>query len=233
MEKNAYQNDNKKGWEEHFQMINLDYPNESVVRFLAKCKRVFPGGNILDWGCGTGRHTILACKFGFNVYAVDYVNVCIEKTKKKYEEKKSKLTGKVEQYILNDDVNIEQIRNDTMDIIICFGVAFLNTPENEEQLLRNAYRMLKKGGLMFVDFRSEYDSIYNDRNIGEIIEDNIFRISNNSTSLSGQLECILQKNDLIDMIKRVGFNIESMERYEFTQNNEAIINSWWHCTLVK
>ena len=233
MGKNTYQDDNKKGWEEHFSTVNLDYPNEAVVRFMAKCKKIFPGGNVLDWGCGTGRHTILACSFGFNVYAADYVQVCIEKTQKKYAEKKNELAGRIEQYILNGDINIEQIENDTMDIIICLGVAFLNTPENEELLLKNEYRMLKKGGMIFVDFRSEYDSIYIDRSIGEVIGDNIFRISDNSTSLPGQLECILQKKDLINMIEKVGFNIESMERYEFTQNNEAITNSWWHCTLIK
>ena len=46
-----YQESNKKFWEEHFSKVSLDYPNEEVIRFLAKYRKTYPGGTMVDWGC--------------------------------------------------------------------------------------------------------------------------------------------------------------------------------------
>lgn len=63
----------------------MDYPNEEVIRFLARCKKLYTNGGMLDWGCATGRHTILGCKFGYSIIVADYVKRCVDLTKVKVE----------------------------------------------------------------------------------------------------------------------------------------------------
>ena len=77
-----YQENNKKFWDDHFSKVSLDYPNEEVIRFLARCKKLYTNGVMLDWGCATGRHTVLGCKFGYSVIAADYVKRCIRRYRK-------------------------------------------------------------------------------------------------------------------------------------------------------
>ena len=44
-----YQENNKKFWDEHFSKVSLDYPNEEVIRFLARCKKLYTnGGRVFD-----------------------------------------------------------------------------------------------------------------------------------------------------------------------------------------
>ena len=140
--------------------MSLDYPNEEVVRFLAICRKIYPNGVMLDWGCATGRHTVLGCKFGYSVIAADYVQRCVDITKNKVEKECRDCAGKVISYIVNQDVDIEGIEDNTVDVIVALGVIFFNSKEQQQIMLNNMYRMLKKGGRIFVDFRTERDSVY-------------------------------------------------------------------------
>ena len=62
-------------WEDHHAHKRAVYPDEEVVRFLAN---TFPdaaarrGLRALDLGAGSGRHTVLLARWGFDAYAVDY-----------------------------------------------------------------------------------------------------------------------------------------------------------------
>lgn len=52
------------------------------VNEIAKEWRKKKFGSVLDIGCGTGRHSILLCKMGFNVVGVDFSKEMIKLAKK-------------------------------------------------------------------------------------------------------------------------------------------------------
>lgn len=221
-----YNEENKKIWEEHFYKYSLDIPNEEVVRFMARCRNLYPGGKMLDWGCATGRHTVLGCKWGFSMVAADYVAQCVEITKDRVERECSDIVHNVD-YIVNQSVNIEQIKDETLDVILAFGCVFSNPKEKQQEMIDNMYRMLKKGGRAFCDFRTQRDSIFLNR-------------GNSKQALNGMLNLpngvnisILSLEELQTMFLDAGFTIESIELNEFTQDNQKIQNSWWHFTVVK
>lgn len=225
-----YQEQNKKFWDNHFSKVSLDYPNEEVIRFLARCRKLYPGGTMLDWGCATGRHTILGCKFGYSVIAADYVERCIELTRQKVEMQCTDYAGKVVSYIVNKDTDIEPVRNESVDIIVAWGVTFYNSKEQQQRMLNNICRMLKKGGRAFLDFRTERDSIYLKQK--ERSEDG-FVVESEDASVTGCYMDILPLEELKKMFVKSGLTVESIESYEFTENNRTRQNSWWHVTLLK
>lgn len=225
-----YQENNKKFWDEHFSKVSLDYPNEEVIRFLARCRKIYPNGVMLDWGCATGCHTILGCKFGYSVIAADYVQRCVDITKNKVEKECKDYAGKVISYIVNQDVDIDGIEDNTVDVIVALGVIFLNSKEQQQIMLNNMYRMLKKGGRIFVDFRTERDSIYiNQKKKSE----EGFVVDYEDASIAGNYIDILPYEELEKMFEKSGLKVENVELYEFTEHNRTRQNSWWHVTLLK
>ena len=225
-----YQENNKKFWDEHFSKVSLDYPNEEVIRFLARCRKFYPNGVMLDWGCATGRHTVLGCKFGFSVIAVDYVPRCIELTKNKVEKECTGYSGNVASYIVNQDVDVEGVDDGTVDAIVALGVIFYNSKQQQQVMLNNMYRMLKKRGRAFVDFRTERDSVFLNQ---KKIDENGFVVDSADTSITGNYVDILPYEELERMFEKSGLKAENVELYEFTEHNRARQNSWWHVTLLK
>lgn len=230
MEKLSYQETNKKFWDDHFSKVSLDYPNEEVVRFLARCRKLYEDAVMLDWGCATGRHTVLGCKFGYSVIAADYVERCVDITKRKVERECKDSKGKVISYIVNQDIDIEEINDNTLDIIVALGVVFLNAKEQQQLMINNMYRMLKKGGRVFADFRTERDSLF--INQKEKSEQG-FYVDSEDASIAGNYIDIIPLDELKKMFINSGFTPENIELYEFTEHNQARQNSWWHVTLLK
>lgn len=97
-------------------------------------------------------------------------------------------------------------------------------------MLNNMYRMLKKGGRVFVDFRTQRDSLYlkqKNRNPDGFIVDS------EDSSIVGNYINILPIEELKKMFLNSGFSLENLELYEFTEHNQSRQNSWWHVTLLK
>ena len=226
-----YIDKNKKFWDEHFAKISLNYPNEEVIRFLARCKGLYQNGVMLDWGCASGRHTVLGCNFGFQVIAADYVERCVNQTREKVKLECVKAKGKVVQYIVNKGSNIEEIEDETLDMIVAWGVIFYNTLEQQKLMLKNMCRMLKKGGRVFCDFRTQRDSIYLQQE--KCMSKEEFTISAEDTRHKGLYLGIYSLADIKEMVKESGLTIENIELYELTQDNQNTKNSWWHITLLK
>lgn len=226
----GYTDNNRDFWDEHFKNTSFDYPNESVVRFLARCRKWYPQGKVLDWGCATGRHVMVALKFGFDVMAADYVENCVDITRHKVENELTTMPGKVIDYIVNKDVDIEGVEDNSLDAILAFGVVFLDSMDKMESMLDNIYRMLKPGGRAFCDFRTEDDSVCknNDR-----VSEYSYVITDENHFQKGFCLTVLPLEKLKSILEEKGFVIDNIEIYEFTDSNMANKNSWWHVTLLK
>lgn len=185
----------------------LRYPSEAVVRFLAANK---PAKNekklLLDWGCANGRHLQVAKDFGYDLIGFDY-------NQKLLEIAKSKLKNATLIYNENP-LDLEQIADESVDVLLCFGVVFWNCVQNQNIMLKNIARMLKKDGVAFVDFRSERDS--------------------HAKAHYSELEVISQSlAEIKQNLKSAGLEVLNTEIYEFSQNNMSELCSWYQLTLGK
>ena len=197
---------NKKFWNE--QSEYLSYPNEAVVRFLAANRPKDDEKKVLlDWGCANGRHLAVAKKFGFELIGVDYSKPLLEVAKKSVLEAK---------FILNDGLSIKEISDNFVDTLLCFGVIFWNNKENQAIMLNEIARILKPGGVAFIDFRSERDTGYK---IASHLKDKVL--------LSQSLD------EIKELVKNSGLKLKSTEIYEFSANNMEYLNSWYQCTIQK
>jgi len=58
-----------------------DKPSPYAVGFLKRLRRLVPGGELLDIGCGEGRHSFAAARLGFSVTAIDYEPLALQRAR--------------------------------------------------------------------------------------------------------------------------------------------------------
>ena len=153
-------------WAEERKKHDLIYPDENVIRFL---KRTFKNGEnkkILDFGCGSGRHALIMAEMDFKIYAMDYNAVCLELTK----EKLDKINYKNVEYILNNRLEIN-LPNESVDCIVAWGALFYFNEKERDIFCKEMYRVLKPGGLILADYRTQDDYLFNR---GTKLEKNLF-----------------------------------------------------------
>lgn len=111
--------------------------------------------NVMDLGCGTGRHSIYLAQNGFNVYATDVSDTAIEVTKTKALE----LNLKNINYKQHDmrDIDFEE---DYFDGIVCVWTTGHGNLEDAKQNVEEIYRVLKLGGTVIIDYVSTDDINY-------------------------------------------------------------------------
>lgn len=120
---------------------------------------------ILDLGCGTGRHSIFLAQSGFDVTASDISERGLEVTKLK-----AKKNGLRIETVCNDMREIS-FKDQTFDAVVCTWVSGHGTLEDMKRHANEMMRVVRNGGIVFVDYQSKEDEHYG---IGIEIEENTF-----------------------------------------------------------
>lgn len=127
------------------------YRNEEEAKKLADhIQRVIPVGqyqNIVDVGCGRGRHSITLAERGYNVTGFDLSPQAIEKAERIASERGLQNV----KFFVNDMRQPLASRFDAaLNLFTTFGY-FLEDKENES-VLKSVNSMLKKNGLFLIDY---------------------------------------------------------------------------------
>ena len=105
--------------------------------------------DLLDLGCGIGRHTILFAMNGFNTYAFDLSQVALQRTK----EWADKLDLKV--YYKQGYMLSLPYKYNSIDCIFCKNVMSHTDTQGIRQIISELHRVLRKSGECFLTLGSK------------------------------------------------------------------------------
>ncbi len=133
-----------KGKEKEFWSSPAQESYYLLNRWAAQGKNIY-----LDLGCGLGRHTIMFAKAGFKTYAFDLSKLSIEKTKHYAEAENVKVEFAV------GDMLAMPYANESMECIYAKDVISHTDTEGIKQIISELFRILKRGGEMYVTLCSK------------------------------------------------------------------------------
>lgn len=117
----------------------MQHTNQEVS-YIIEDSKICQGGTVIDFGCGSGRHSIAFKELGYNVIAVDYVEQNIENLK------------------CNNDINaiLADCRNVNLeqraDVILCLYdvVGSFTDIDDNISIIKNIYNHLKLDGVAYI-----------------------------------------------------------------------------------
>lgn len=184
----------KEIWEQHWnnnsiqELTNQLYSNPTYWRLKKIIKK---NQSILEAGCGLGQWVYCLSKQGYKISGVDNAPITITKTKKAYPKIKLKV-GDVEKLPYKDN---------SFDVYLSFGVVE-HFKKGPAKVLGEAYRVTKKGGLLYLTIPY--------LNIPRYLRYKIF------TKQKGKFyQYLYSKGEIISHIKNAGFKIERVGHYDF------------------
>lgn len=207
-------------WEDLYkQDWGSKYPTETLIQFIARkfYRAERENVKLLDIGCGKGANIIFMAAEGFDVYGIDGSKEAISKAQANLEEKKLNATlqsGNIINLPYNDDFFDGVTENE---------VVYYNNKENSKKILGEVKRVLKKGGYFYS--RTFSTENYIGQNYEQISTYEFDNISDGPLSGKGFTRLI----DLEGIKELYGsiFEIESIDKLEYTINNGAVTISEW------
>lgn len=142
-----------KWYEELFENYAQTYENEDFTKgtigevdFIEKEINFDKSINILDIGCGTGRHSIELAKRGYKVTGIDLSECMLERAKEKAKESKVDIT------FIKADARYLQFENEfDLTLMICEGgFPLMETDEMNFMILQSAAKSLKDEGKLIL-----------------------------------------------------------------------------------
>lgn len=215
-------------WQSHHAYKGLQWPDEQVVRFLAIYTKSDQRSSLsaIDIGCGLGRHISLLRNMNFGRIAGTDIDPESVKSVKA-------MLGSDCADIRNEDLRNLSFPARSFDVALCWGVAMYRRTEQLIIDLTNLRRIMRKGGVALVNFRSKDNWFFG---LGEELEPKTtFLLDNRSGDYSGMVYCFMDQEQSEDLVTTSGFDIITQEKLMFYKGGNRVKNgkchSWWIYSL--
>jgi len=158
----------KKLWDDFYRADRylMWWPSECIVRFIAK-HVTDPGTDVLDFGCGNGRHLFLLAKRGLKPSGVEVSSEALEIARRWMGSE-----GYAVDLRLYDGVTLPH-GDCTFDIVVSYGVLDHMRLAEAERCMSEMARVLRPGGRVCITLAAETDFRCG---AGQEIEKNTFLI---------------------------------------------------------
>jgi len=126
--------------------------------------RVAPGNRILDLGCGSGRNLVYLLREGYDVYGVDSDPQAVEAVRR--------LAAHLAPGLPATNFRLETLEKMSFpdgfaDLVLCSAVLhFAKDDDHFQAMLRESWRVLKPGGLLFCRLASSIGMEHQIQRIG-------------------------------------------------------------------
>jgi tellurite methyltransferase len=178
--------------------------------------------DVLDLGCGLGRHTVAFARAGFSVTAADASEEAISHLSRWAEE----LSLKVR--VLVCDVMSDKLPENSFDIVLAYNVIYHGHRQEFRGAIDRVYRLLRPGGLFCFTCPTREDGKYG---FGREVAPHTFLCEKSITpgdihyfSDEADLDQLLSDFSVVDRAKREGYWENKGER-QFYSN--------WHLLVGK
>ena len=140
------------------QTMSREERTKREIKYIKQYLSPKPSDIILDCPCGSGRHSFGLAKEGFTVLGVD-LNESMLKFSREIET--DDITNPPE-FLVMDMRNLE-LEDESVDHVINMFISFgfFESDEENEQVVKEFYRVLKPGGKLLIHLDLNYDNVIN------------------------------------------------------------------------
>ena len=212
----------RASWQRNLDDYRMIWPDTEVVRFLGHTvpRSERSGWRVLDLGCGGGRHLACMAREGFEVHGLDYNTVALDQARRAVASE-----GQVPRLVLAD-VAEPPFGDQRFDVVLAWGVLFHTTSDRATTMLRHIRRMLKPGGRMLANWRSDEDDM---RHRGKLVDGRTYLMDEQAgpLGLTGTLYTFSAQEDLEQSYDEADLHIDNLERRDLWIDDMSIRCSWW------
>jgi len=140
-------------------------PEEIVAEFFELLKNKSRNLRVLDLGCGAGRHVVFMAKREFEAYGINFSKTGLNLTKSRLQQEN--LKG----HIAKCDMKNLPFTDSCFDSLICLHTIYHQKFEEIKRTVSEIKRVLKKSGLVLINFLSKQTHSYG---MGKEVEKNTF-----------------------------------------------------------
>lgn len=202
-------------WNEYYQQKPLALSESSsfakeMLKMIGESNKKIEGKYLLDLGCGNGRDSIFFAENGVHVVGIDASNVAIEMLEQEH------AGNKYLEFVCDDFVTAEALFQKEYDYCYSRFTLHAISEKQEEQLINNVYKALKKNGLFMIEARTIHDRIFG---LGEKVEENAYIYDNHYRRF-------IDPEKLIDKAINKGFKVlynQEKDGFSKTETDDPVL----------
>ncbi|MBU0637715.1 MAG: class I SAM-dependent methyltransferase [Planctomycetes bacterium] len=200
------------------------WPSEQMIRLLhrAVAPARFADMTAMDVGCGNGRNAIALAALGCaRIIAVDPLNELLQAVQTRVSAAGLTIDGR-----LGGFPNLP-CESASVDLAVCWGVLFvLGGPAATRAALDEVARVLRPGGVLVADWRTEDDGLLG--HTARQVAEQTYELGRSAPANLGGAVYSFWDAEYVMMLQRAaGFEIVAMQREEITDMLSETSHSWW------
>ena len=212
-------------WLRALKSSHLAYPNEFVVRWLARVRRELPEEcSALDMGFGSGQHLKLFMDFGMRAWGTELLDHGISLGSQVLHGQP--LAGK----LIKGDLDSPELPHGTFSAFLSWGALFLKPEDGIRESLLQISRLLQPGGRALFNFRTPDNWFYG---LGSKRPGKHWLLDERAGPYCGAGYTFLNENEVRDLIAGSGLEIEVFERSDWWKNQLAERHSWFVVQTIR
>jgi tellurite methyltransferase len=195
-------------------------PDKAVVNLLDKIDRS-KVKDVLDIGCGAGRHALLFANAGFSVTAVDSSKEALSVLRNQVHKEG------IPMKIVDGDYSQDLVPQRSFDLILAYNVLYHGYRTDFQEAIHLIHRWLKPNGLFFFTCPTRRDGKYGN---GERMSANTYRPLNSVHP--GDIHYFSDELDILDFLRNFNHFSRDVDEHYWDNNGIQQFSSYWQILAV-
>jgi len=208
-------------WEEEAKKSYWQEPAKEVIELKGRLDRS-KEPDVLDLGCGIGRHSLLFAESGFNVTALDYSQDTLDTLQKKADEEGLNIK------IIKGSYSEDMFPEESFDLILAYNVLYHGLRDTFNNAVFLIYKWLKPDGLFFFTCPTRRDAKYGN---GDEVAENTYRSLNSVHP--GDIHYFASEEDIADFLSQFNYYTQNAKEHYWDNKGTEQFSSHWQILAKK